>query len=868
MFNQDISVTARTFSLMRATEGLIPESEQKSQLTDILRESCERVSLTWPLTNFIAANPLKGYENYPFEKAIQFSENYFHAKGLPDLTFFYDQFRKGRITPRDLATALQEEPQENRDKILQILIQEASQIPEGKTVEEYRKDQVFILPTECIDQSFGTRLYSWSQVELVKWCAAFFDAGQAAWSMPGKEQGFYRAWKNLAEHDRSYEMAGVKGFRKFVKNLPDNAEDAIAALCDKLKIPTSRLSDYFSRHFASLPGWSGLFAYRGSELAFLKSEDKNSPLVDWLAVRMAYDVAGALWAGEEILFEKPTWDILVKSLRKRVNDESHKHENEPSINLGMIWLKAFESNYRNQLIKSIRLALGNLEMRGQAKTQRPDAQFVFCIDVRSEGFRRHLEKTGNYHTYGFAGFFAIPLAFKPAGSDEALAQCPVLIRPKYLVEEELATKDQGKVKQYLLAQKSSKELKDVMKEVKSTSVAPFSFVEAFGGLGLIGLVFRSLRNYLVKSTDSITKLISAGHPTVIPKLSESCSSVHLYTGGIPLADQVAIAENSLRFMGLTENFGRLIVLCGHGSETQNNPFASSLDCGACGGHPGASNARVAAAIFNSDEVRAKLGEKGITIPKDTWFVAAEHNTTNDQVVLIDEWTLPSGFEPVMRQIRRDLKTAGENLNLERVKRFGENMPEEVKGAVSEVNRRSNDWSEVRPEWGLVGNAAFIVGRRDLTKDLNLGCRTFLHSYEWEKDGEGKALEVIMTAPMIVTQWINSQYYFSSVDPAIFGSGNKTIHNVVGKVGVMEGNVSDFKMGLPFQSVSTGDHLQHEPMRLTVLIEAPTSRISSIVKKHESVKKLVANDWIRIVAIDAQSQSFSWLNHNLEWVLEN
>lgn len=864
MFNQDISVTARTFSLMRASEGLIPKSKRQLQLSEILFESCERVSPFWPLTNFIAANPLKGYENYAFEKAIEFSENYFHAKGIPGLEFFYEHFRKGRITPKDLDSALQEETQNSRDKILQVLIQEASQIPADQTVEEFKKDQVFILPSECIDQAFGTRLYAWSQVELVKWCAAYFDAGQAAWSMPNKEKGFYQAWKHLAEHDLSYELAGVKGFRKFVKTLPEDSESAIQEMCSKLEIPNSRLSDYFSRHFAAMPGWSGLFAYRGNELAFLNGVNKNSTLVDWLAVRMAYDVAGVLWAGEEIFFEKPSWDILVKSLGRKLNEDAGSDQDKKSFNLGMLWLKAYENNYRSNLIKSIKAGLTDSKSTEISSQKRPDAQMIFCIDVRSEGFRRQIEKIGNYDTFGFAGFFAIPLAFKPQGSEEALAQCPVLIRPKFLVEEELAPQEKHKARKIEVANKTNEELYQVLKEVKSTSVSPFSFVEAFGGLGLFSLVYRSLRTQLVKTVSYLRGVISKPALTQIKIQGDQSDPKHLYMVGIPFEDQVAIAENSLRFMGLTENFSKIILLCGHGSETQNNPFASSLDCGACGGHPGASNARVAASIFNSDKVRARLAEKGILIPEDTYFIAAEHNTTNDQVMIMDEWAVPSHLKANVKQLKEDLNNAGRSLNLERVGRFGEEQIFEVDAAVAEVNRRSNDWSEVRPEWGLVGNATFIIGRRSLTKNLNLACRSFLHSYEWEKDTSGNALEVIMTAPMIVTQWINSQYYFSSVDPANFGSGNKTIHNVVGKIGVMEGNVSDLKIGLPFQSVSTGDQLQHEPMRLTVVIEAPTDRILEIAKKHESVRKLVVNEWIRIVSVNSKDKSFHLLNQNLSW----
>ena len=56
--------------------------------------------------------------------------------------------------------------------------------------------------------------------------------------------------------------------------------------------------------------------------------------------------------------------------------------------------------------------------------------------------------------------------------------------------------------------------------------------------------------------------------------------------------------------------------------------------------------------------------------------------------------------------------------------------------------------------------------------------------------DGSVLETIMTAPMVVAHWINMQYYASTVDNDHFGSGNKTVHNVVGRFGILSGNGGD------------------------------------------------------------------------------
>ena len=299
-------------------------------------------------------------------------------------------------------------------------------------------------------------------------------------------------------------------------------------------------------------------------------------------------------------------------------------------------------------------------------------------------------------------------------------------------------------------------------------------------------------------------------------------------------------------MGLSESFARLVVLCGHRSEVTNNPLQASLDCGACGGHSGEANARFAALLLNQEFIRRELVERGIKIPSDTFFTAAVHQTTSDELEFPDADQTPFSHAQDLARFQELCRRAGELTSLERGARL-------QLGSREEILRRAQDWSEVRPEWGLAGNAAFIAGPRDLTRESDLAGRAFLHDYDWRRDEQGRVLELILTAPLIVASWINLQYYASAVDNRRYGSGCKTIHNVVGKFGILSGVESDLQTGLPWQSVAVGRQLQHQPLRLQAVIAAPREMIDRVVAKHQHLRELLSGEWIHLLSIETQAR---------------
>ena len=530
----------------------------------------------------------------------------------------------------------------------------------------------------------------------------------------------------------------------------------------------------------------------------------------------------------------------------------------------MVLHEAYERSYQRSLIRTLNEASRSGKV--EHVTERRPLQAAFCIDVRSEVLRRALETAcPGVETIGFAGFFGAPIEFIPLGEEKGRAQCPVLLKPGFTVHEGIHGAGQDLVSKITQSRVIRKKVFAAWKKFKLSAVSCFSYVEA------VGLFFSAK---IVADANGISRPVEEPRRFGLGAAAfENLSPIihaNLISGratGFTDEQMVLTAKSVLKGMSLTKEFSPLVLLVGHAGSTVNNPHAAGLDCGACGGNSGEVNARVVASILNRRDVRSELEKHGIKIPEDTWFIGALHNTTTDEVKLFDLAQLPKTHLQHLESLNRWLMQASTLAQAERSGLLG--LQNKNKNDLnSRITERSRDWSQVRPEWGLAGNAAFIAGPRSCTSGANLQGRAFLHTYDWRADKDFVVLELIMTAPMVVASWINLQYYASTVNNPAFGAGNKVLHNVTGTIGVIEGNGGDLRVGLPWQSVHDGTQFIHKPLRLNVFIAAPIEAINGVLKKHAQVRELVDNRWLHLFATSSEGKVSHKYASNESWIVHS
>jgi uncharacterized protein YbcC (UPF0753/DUF2309 family) len=718
---------------------------------------------------------------------------------------------------------------------------------------------------------------------IVRLLSSYFDQGLAAWKNPDPGSSLWQHFENYFNSPFSILPSWVKQTKQFLmeyKNLKFSFDEIIFKEMSLTGFDEKTQIEYIKELALDLRGWTGLINKLENEPSLAPIKVKPCKLKEFLAMRLIIEraVVRTLSKNHGVhelpkLQQSPdhkmsplelSYIIFHVSFAQGFTALDMDQLTPNQFNLLIKDLAIFHKNYRKKILHQAYEydfysdaldALWVNSHRIQSIQEKPRAQVLFCIDDREESFRRHLESIDpKIITFGVVGFFGIDMNFVKPFHPKAISYCPVILKPRRTIFEQPFDENQV---QFNSLKKQNDLIQIILLKIYFGSRSIFRGSIASLSLGLMSPFYLFLRTFfpslfaLIKS--KVKNSLSSKIPTKL--------TIHQYHDtpiGYSFEEMSDIVVNILHSTGLTKDFSPLIVLLGHGSTSVNNPHINAYGCGACGGRPGAPNARIFAQMANTKEVRNLLKSKHhIVVPDETYFIGAFHNTCNDQVEYFDPHLIPESHQHQVEIVQSSMLKASKVNSFERSKRFA-NHPQHLNYDVAyeHVHKRSLDLSEPRPEYGHLRVAMCVVGRRMLSKGLNLDRRSFLVSYDPMIDHDGSILKNVLLNSLPVTAGINLDYFFSFMDSEKFGCGSKLPLNIIGLLGVITGSTGDLRLGLPRQSVDL-----HEPIRLLVVVETTMEPLLKIIKGNQRAKFLVENKWIQLAIVHPETSEMHLYSKN-------
>lgn len=778
-----------------------------------------------PLKDFINDNVLKSFQHYHFHEAMEKASVFFGYKTYSSLDYYRNLYKTGKINPQILQKAIIEHKgfdfwEEWQSKMLE----------ENYDVAWYnRLGQLHQIWTHVYHLNIEKEIHSF----LFRFIGTYVDQGIAIKHFPILHKGLLASIRELESNSFS------KLFKsKRVQHLLLHTHCKIKNLLDILVGDEQWYEQYlFDQQFAHA-GWSGMVAVLENHPDFLLDKRKIS-LHDFIIFELLLEIDALdrkfgeeKWLPISHHIQSNEKDYVNNSqvLKEHITPLFAPVERREVFDIYQIWQEAYEWTFYDQVLKGLQLAPSTLTNKNY------NFQAVFCIDERECSFRRYVEKYAQAQTFGTAGFFNIEFYFQPEHGKFHAKSCPAPVEPKYIIKESEIKKHHHQADAHF--SRHSKNL-----------FGGWLISQTMGFWSAIQLVWN-----IFKPSETPALVSAFRHMDKDSKLHYECNAehpkeVHHLQVGFTIQEMATRMEGLLRSIGLTENFCDLIYFVGHGASTVNNTHYAAYGCGACSGQTGSVNARLAAMMANKPEVRAILKEKGIHIPDTTQFLGGLHDTTRDEMDFYDENLLSDSNKIAHAENKKSYQKALANNAKERARRFllvNNKQPAEKVHEI--VKLRALSLFEPRPEWDHATNALCIVGRRETNKHLFLDRRSFLNSYDYSQDPEGKYLLGIMKAVAPVCGGINLQYYFTCTDQHRLGAGSKLPHNVIGLVGVANGIDGDLRTGLPQQAVNI-----HDPIRLMAIVEHYPEVILSTIQKDEATYQWFYNNWVHLVAIHPETK---------------
>lgn len=869
-------------------------------LDPIISEIRKKLPIQNPLHSFVHNNILLMFENQDFHDAVREAGKLYRARPYWPIYKYMQKFEEKKIIESDLFRAIEHylgrhQAIPSLDKLgltqkeffYRMMFSELS-FNDDETQPEISNKHLWDLCREKMDgQSYTLtrRQVQWRGKEywekyhnesyalsthplIIRLISSYLDQGQSFWPNPFINKTFWEFFvfdiTNMAGFTTDWRSTLLRKVNEYKNASP---EEVITKELAKKGIPESQWEAYLLEILFDLKGWAGMVNKLETEPWQATVKAPPIKLIDYIAAVLLvesaidtfhsesnsidlslihgrterielkgfqlsialYQITNSFKLNERWMRDIPAADLL------QIIDEIDSSEHLDRVRL---WHEAYEHHFHREAIEALAGHPVN-------KTQNEKyAQVLFCIDDREESFRRHLEEIDHdLETFGVVGFFGIDMKFSSVKNKRLIAQCPPVVNPSRIVRE-VPLSDVESFKKWNFFRGTSDlglyyHTRTLFRGFISTLI-----------LGILSVIPMTIQVFFPQHSKFFSRKIQA----LFGKEPETDMIVESSEEGVGYAkpEQAKIVEAIIRMCGITK-FSPLVVLLGHGSSSNNNPFKQAYGCGACGGNAGIPNSRAFAKMANDKEVRAEVKKLGMDIPDSTFFLAGFHDTCTDEVLFYNDKVIPDRHKAEFEKISKKLKEACRLNAFERCQRFSSfDVSKGPDAALRHVRERAHDIAQPRPEYGHSSNALAIVGRRDMTKGLYMNRRSFLLSYDWTTDPDGSVLKGVVLGGVPVCVNINMDYYFSAVDNDNFGCGSKLPLNMTSLLGVMTGSQGDLRIGLARQMVEI-----HEPIRNLTIVEAPLQMVKTLFDGHPRLRNILYNHWFRLAVLDPETEKW-WM----------
>lgn len=753
-----------------------------------------------PLKDFVHHNTLHAFQDLEFFEALRVSSNIFGNRTLLSLSNYRNRYRIGEITDQ--------------------IIDEVLLISKKQSEKSYWKEKMFseeepVYVTSRIgnlrdhwQSDYSIDMDGMVRPKLIRLVNAYLDQGIAIKGFTKTNKGLLATIIEIQEHSYAklfHSKMAIKLLYKQDKSL----SDLLRLIVGDERYYEQYLIDQQFTH----PGISGMVC------AIEKKPDaiyasRSISLFEFIYLELLLELE-ALEESVNLNFRPLVIgaDFEPEDIFREVDSNNYWQVLE-------LWHQSFELMFYDQVLAGIKYGK-------QEELKEITSQAFFCIDDREESIRRNIEMLfPQCQTFGTPAHFNILAKFKPENAQFATQICPAPVSPKHLIKE---TDRKAKFKTDIHFNNNTHGF-----------LVGFIVSQTVGFWSSLKLVLN-----IFNPKESVGQYNAPNdhmdyNSTLIYENENGQEEENLIIGFTP-AEMTEIVKGELSKSGLTCDFASLIYFFGHGGSSTNNPYFAGYNCGACSGRPSTVNARLFALMANRKDVRIALEKEGISIPETTYFIGGYHDTTQDTFVYFDEAFVP---EKLLHEHKTNKQNFEVALNMNAKERARQFLLINTKKSANKVHdivkKRAFSLFEPRPEYNHSNNALFIVGHRNLTKNLFLDQRAFLNSYDYKSDLEGELLTHILNAGTGVCGGINLEYFFSTVDNEKLGAGSKLPQNVMGLYSIANGVKGDLRPGLPYQMIDV-----HDPVRILTVVEQKPEIVLQVLKANPGTFGWYNKDWMKL-----------------------